>query len=111
MGDTSTLVPWEREILILRIGWLCQAEYEWGQHVWYGGQAGLTDQEMARIKQGPDAEGWSAFDASLVRAVDELHAHAFITDTTWAALTARYTTQQCRMWFLLLFSTIWCLWR
>ncbi len=28
----STLPPRERELLILRIGWLCRAEYEWGQH-------------------------------------------------------------------------------
>lgn len=94
MGDTSTLVPRQREILILRIGWLCQAEYEWGQHVLYGKNAGLTDEEIARIKAGPDAEGWDAFDASLLRAADELHAGAFISDATWAALSERYNTQQ-----------------
>ena len=49
MGDTSTLVTRERELLILRIGWLCQAEYEWGQHVVFGKGAGLTDEEIARI--------------------------------------------------------------
>ena len=58
MGDTLTLLPREREILILRIGWLCQAEYEWGQHVVFGKKAGLTDAEIARIKEGPDAAGW-----------------------------------------------------
>ena len=45
MGDPQTLPPRERELLILRIGWLCQAEYEWGQHVLFGREAGLTDQE------------------------------------------------------------------
>ncbi|MGE0820828.1 MAG: carboxymuconolactone decarboxylase family protein [Candidatus Binatia bacterium] len=94
MGDTSTLAPREREILILRIGWLCQAEYEWGQHVYFGKQAGLTDEEIARIKEGPDAPGWDPFDATLLRAADELHAEAFISDKTWAALSERYNTQQ-----------------
>lgn len=94
MGETSTLIPREREILILRIGWLCQAEYEWGQHVLYGKKAGLTDEEIARIKAGPDAEGWDAFDAGLLRAADELHADAFISDATWAALSEGYNTQQ-----------------
>ena len=94
MGETSTLQPREREILILRIGWLCQAEYEWGQHVIFGKGAGLTDEEIARIKEGPDAKGWSPFDAALLRAADELHADAFISDTTWAALSERYSTQQ-----------------
>ena len=51
MGDTSTLPPRERELLILRTGWLCQAEYEWGQHVVFGKAAGLTDAEIARIEK------------------------------------------------------------
>ena len=84
----------ERELLILRIGWLCQAEYEWGQHVVFGKGAGLTDEEIARIKEGPDAKGWAPFDAALLRAADELHADAFISDATWAALSARYSTEQ-----------------
>ena len=32
----SSLPGREREIAILRIGWLCQAEYEWGQHAIIG---------------------------------------------------------------------------
>ena len=32
----SSLPARDREILILRIGWLCRAEYEWGQHVLIG---------------------------------------------------------------------------
>lgn len=90
----STLPPREREILILRIGWLCQAEYEWGQHVRIGKAAGLDDAAVARIKQGADAPGWDPFEAALVRAVDELHEDAFISEATWQALGARYDRQQ-----------------
>src|SRR5512145_1061695 len=46
MGPTSTLPPREREILILRIGWLNQSEYEFGQHVLFGRRAGLSDEEI-----------------------------------------------------------------
>ena len=42
----STLPARDREILILRIGWLCQAEYEWAQHVLIGKNAGLNDDEI-----------------------------------------------------------------
>ncbi len=90
----STLPPRERELVILRIGWLCQAEYEWGQHVVIGKRAGLTDDEINRIKEGSDAAGWNEFDAVLLRAVDELHAHAFISDAVWNALSASYNKQQ-----------------
>ena len=90
----STLPPREREILILRIGWLCRAEYEFGQHTVIGKRVGLTDEEILRITKGPDAPGWAAFDATLLRATDELHGDAFITDGTWKALAQRYSEQQ-----------------
>jgi alkylhydroperoxidase family enzyme len=92
--NKSTLPPRERELLILRIGWLCRAEYEWGQHVVIGKRAGLTDEEIDRVKEGPEAAGWSEFDATLLRAVDELRAQAFISDPVWSALSARYDAQQ-----------------
>ncbi len=60
----------------------------------FGREAGLTDEEIARIKEGPDTDGWDPFDATLLRAADELHADAFISDETWTALSERYTTQQ-----------------
>jgi 4-carboxymuconolactone decarboxylase len=90
----SALPPRDREILILRIGWLCRAEYEWGQHVLIGLEAGLTDGEIERIKAGPDAAGWAPFDAALLRAVDELHEQSLISDATWRELAQRYNTQQ-----------------
>src|SRR3990172_2308907 len=56
----STLAPREREIAILRIGWLCRSGYEWGQHVVIARAAGLGDEEIARIAEGPEAPGRSA---------------------------------------------------
>jgi 4-carboxymuconolactone decarboxylase len=90
----STLPPREREIAILRMGWLCRAEYEWGHHVAIGKQAGLNDDDIKRIAEGPDAVGLDPFEATLLRGVDELHANTFISDSTWNALTERYNTQQ-----------------
>ncbi len=90
----STLPLRDREILILRIGWLCRSEYEFGQHTPIGKSAGLTDEEIKRITEGPKAPGWDPFDATLLQAVDELHADAFIKDATWNALAKRYNKQQ-----------------
>jgi 4-carboxymuconolactone decarboxylase len=90
----STLPPRDREILILRIGWLCRSAYEWGQHVIIGRRAGLTDRDIERIREGSDAPGWEPFEAALVRAVDELHRDAFVSDETWALLARRYETRQ-----------------
>jgi alkylhydroperoxidase family enzyme len=51
----------ERELVILRTAWLCQSDYEWGQHVRIGRVEGLTDEEMDRIPAGLATDGWSAF--------------------------------------------------
>jgi alkylhydroperoxidase family enzyme len=90
----STLPPRERELAILRIGWRCRSEYEWGQHAAIGRACGLSDEEVRRTTEAATAPGWSAFDAAIVRAVDELHDDAFLSDTSWQALTAKWSTEQ-----------------
>ena len=95
LSKKNDLPPREREIVILRIGYLCKSGYEWTQHVPIGVRAGLTDDEVARIKGGADASGWNPADQALLRAADELHHDQFITDATWAALKAHFTDKQC----------------
>lgn len=90
----SSLPAREREIIILRVGWRCQAGYEWGHHLPFAKRAGLTDEEIQRITKGPEAEGWKPFDATLIRAVDELLDDAFITDATWKALSEGFNQHQ-----------------
>jgi 4-carboxymuconolactone decarboxylase len=90
----NTLPPRERELVILRIGWLCRSGYEWGQHVRIAKESGLRDDEIARIPRGPDAPGWSDAERALLRATDELRADAFVSDATWQALARDWSTQQ-----------------
>jgi alkylhydroperoxidase family enzyme len=90
----STLPPRERELVILRIGYLCRAGYEWGQHVLVGRRAGLTDDEIRRIKDGPGAKGWGELDRLLLTATDELHADAHVGEATWQGLVKYLSTQQ-----------------
>ena len=94
LSRRNDLPPREREIVILRTGYLCKSGYEWTQHVVIGKREGLNDDEVARIKKGA-AAGWSAADAALIRAADELHADQFITDATWKALGEHFTQKQC----------------
>ena len=84
----------EREIVILRVGYLCKSGYEFTQHTRIGLQSGLTAAEIEAIKRGADA-GWSPADAVLIRAADELHADQFISDSTWNTLKQHYTEKQC----------------
>ena len=86
LSDANSLSPRDRELVILRAGFNWKSGYEWAQHVRSGLDCGLSDAEIARIKTGPDAPGWSPSDRALLTATDELTADAFISDATWAAL-------------------------
>ncbi len=86
LSPANSLPVRTRELAILRTGFLCKAGYEWAQHVLIGRQAGLTGDEIAAIKQGAQAPGWSAIDAAILAACDELVRSHFISDKTWAAL-------------------------
>jgi alkylhydroperoxidase family enzyme len=90
----TTLSPRQRELLILRAASVRHCEYEWKQHVILGRDAGLAPEEIDRIAEGPDAEGWSALDRAILSAVDELVADARVGDDTWAALAAEFDDQQ-----------------
>jgi alkylhydroperoxidase family enzyme len=84
----------DRELLILRTAWLGQAEYEWAQHRLIARSAGLSNAEIERVREGPEAPGWEPFDATLLRGADELHRAARIGDPTWEVLASRYDERQ-----------------
>lgn len=91
----STLPARDREIIILRMGWLCQAPYEWSQHARIAkASANMTGEEVHRIAVGRDAKGWGDFDRTLISMVDELRYKAQISDATWLKLRANYSVEQ-----------------
>lgn len=94
VATNSTLSTRERELLILRMGWLRRSKYEFIMHVILGMRAGLSEEEVTRTQLGPDAEGWSQEDAELLRVADELCEHARISDASWQRLSQRYSEQQ-----------------
>ncbi|WP_052707420.1 carboxymuconolactone decarboxylase family protein [Streptomyces rubellomurinus] len=85
----------DRELMVLRVGYLLQSRYEWAHHVAIGSKAGISEEEIARVPAGPDAAGWSAHDAALLRAVDELRGpDAALSDRTWQQLSSAYDNEQ-----------------
>ncbi len=90
----STLPARDRELLILRVAWLTQSEYEWGQHIVMCLDYGCDRADIARIKQGPGGDGWSDHERHLLTAVAELLNDTFLSDETWAGLSETYSEQQ-----------------
>lgn len=86
LSKRNALSPRDRELVILRTGYNCRSGYEWTQHKRIGLDCGLTEDEIARIKAGPDAADWDDLDRAMLRATDELTSNHFVTDATWAVL-------------------------
>jgi alkylhydroperoxidase family enzyme len=84
----------DRELAILRVGWLCRAPYEWGEHVHIAKTVGITGEEIERITLGSDASGWTDHDRAILRAVEELLHDAMISDATWTVLAERFDERQ-----------------
>ena len=90
----QTLPFRDRELLILRIGWLNQAEYEFAQHELIAKRGGVSDADIIRLKDGPKAAGWSEKDAALLQVADDLFDNSVVSDETWEALARHYSTEQ-----------------
>lgn len=94
----STLPPRLRELAILRVAHRTGSEYEWGQHVRMGREAGLTDDDIAAVQRGEAADD---FDRAVVAGVDELMDTFELSDHAWAALSEQFDERQ-RMDFVFL---------
>lgn len=90
----GSLSPRDRELVVLRVAWLWQAPYEWGEHVKLAKAAGITSDEIERVTEGSTAAAWSEHDAALLRATEELKRDAMISDATWATLAERLDEKQ-----------------
>ena len=92
---TGTLPARDRELAVMRTGWLCQAPFEWGGHVELGKRmAGITAEEIEWVVTGSTAAGWGEHDRAVLRAVEELIDNAMISDETWAVLAKTYDACQ-----------------
>ncbi len=79
-----------REIVILRMGWNCQAVYEFGQHTLFGRSVGLTDEEIYLITRPLDQGAWSDVESALLAMTDDLYSDDCVTDATWAELEKHF---------------------
>ncbi|WP_310531275.1 carboxymuconolactone decarboxylase family protein [Novosphingobium sp.] len=82
----------EREIAILRLAANRQCQYEWGAHYRFTVAEGLMTVGDARALAFPiKAADWSAHEAALISAVDDLCASGEIADPVWSVLAQTYS--------------------
>ncbi|MQY30093.1 carboxymuconolactone decarboxylase family protein [Nocardia aurantia] len=81
---------YDSELVILRVAHLRHCEYETDHHIRLGKRAGVTQEILDRLREGPAAAGWSDRERALLTAVDQLVETRDLTDATWQTLAAHY---------------------
>ena len=88
-------VPWrEKELIILRVSYLCKSGYEWSHHRRLGALAGLTEAEILAAKDAEGDHQWSRQDQTLINMCDELVGNFCVANQTWAELCEDFSVKQ-----------------
>jgi alkylhydroperoxidase family enzyme len=84
----------DKELVILRVGHLRASEYELQQHRRLARSRGVDPGLQDKIFAGPEAEGLTDRQHTLLQAVDEFVLGRNISDETYAELSAHLNRQQ-----------------
>ena len=86
----------QREIVIDRTCARCGCAYEWGVHAaFFAQRVALTPEQIrATVRGDADDPAWSDEERLLVRAVDELHDSANLSDEVWGSLATTFSVEQ-----------------
>lgn len=83
-----------RELMVLRVAWRTRASYEWVQHVRIAMAVGISTQEIEAIAATEVGAHWSALEADLLAATDQLVDRHRIDDATWYRLAETLDERQ-----------------
>ena len=84
----------DRELIILRILWLCGSPNPYAPHVDMARSIGMDDSEIRRVQDGSQAPGWSDHERLVLRGVEELYDRQAVSDETWDGLKQTWTDRQ-----------------
>src|SRR6185312_9828174 len=84
----------DAELVILRVGYLRDCEYELQQHRRLARSRGVDAETQARIFEGPDADGLTDRQRVLITATDEFVITRSVSDQTWKSLASYLDRKQ-----------------
>lgn len=74
-----------RELVIMRIGWVTGAEYEWTQHWNVSKRIGMDDADIVSVRDWRSHSGYGDAERAVLAATDETLETGTISAETWAA--------------------------
>lgn len=92
----SSLPPRERELVIMRAGWMAGSPYEWGQHVVIArDQCGFSEADFKALAVGSTDPHWKApAEKALLQLAEQLYVQQFIEDDVWDTLNQHFSAKQ-----------------
>jgi len=84
----------QRELVILRMGWNCQARYEFGQHTLMARDNGVSEAEIHAVTRPLVSHAWGREDRVLLQMVDDLYTDDCVSDGTWEELASLWSTPE-----------------
>lgn len=89
-----------RELIIMRVAWLAQSEYEWSQHWLVALFFGMSETQLAAIRDWQPADCFNAEERVVLAATDELLLQHRISPATRTALREHFPTDQAMIEFI-----------
>lgn len=75
-----------RELVIMRIGWVSGAEYEWTQHWRVARRVPMDPADILGVRDWEAHDSYGDVERAVLRATDETLEHGFVSDGTWDEL-------------------------
>lgn len=88
------LSPLQRELMVLRVAWRTQSQYEWVQHARLADRYSITRDDIDAIAADTVAESWTPLERDLVAAADQLLDRYRVDDDTWKRLAEQLDERQ-----------------
>lgn len=90
----ADLDPLLRELVILRVGYLSDADYEIHQHLVVARHVGVPDDKIAGTKEGPDAPVFTALERAVLRFTDEVVRDVKASDAAYEAVATHLSHRE-----------------
>lgn len=75
----------QRELAIMRIGWICGSDYEWTQHWRVARSLGVSEEDLLAVRDWQSDHAFGPAERAVLAATDEVVLRGAITPSTWAA--------------------------
>lgn len=83
-----------RELLIMRIGWVTGANYEWTQHWHFARRINIPSEDILAVRNWQSSDRLSPADRAVLAAVDDTLECGAISDETWRACVEHVGTPE-----------------